>query len=107
VTNTSDIPDDIRCDRDVTVELDGEATLKAMSKQLEELKYSNLRWLDNMGICGTFRFIFTVGVVYGIDETGYIGRFCFDTEQNARLFLKYWNGLTRPIVGVDGCKAIK
>lgn len=68
--------------------------------------YQNLR-LVNGRWCGTQRFIYTVGVVLGLDETGYTNRFCFDTEQNAALFLKDWDGSTLPVVGDDGCKAIK
>ena len=68
--------------------------------------YQNLR-LVNGAWCGTQRFIYTVGVVMGLDESGYKNRFCFDTEQNAALFLKEWDGTTLPVIGDDGCKAIK
>ena len=68
--------------------------------------YQNLR-LVNGDWCGTQRFIYTCGVCIGLDETGYKHRFCFDTMQNADLFLKDWNGESSPRVGVDGCKAIK
>jgi len=68
--------------------------------------YQNLR-LVNGRWCGTMRFMYTVGVVLGLDDSGYTNRFCFDTEQNAALFLKDWDGSTLPEIGVDGCTAIK
>lgn len=69
--------------------------------------YTDLTWRKPAGVCGILRFIYTVGVCYGLDETGRRGRFCFDTMQNAQLFLKDWNGVTLPKVGEDGCTAIK
>lgn len=68
--------------------------------------YTDLREINGM-TCGVMRFIFTCGVCYGLDDTGYVGRYCFDTHQNAELFLHDWDGVTNPVVGEDGCKAIK
>ncbi len=68
--------------------------------------YTNVRVIDGV-ICATMRFIYTVGVCYGIDSTGYRGRFCFGTQLEADLFLIEWDGVTLPVVGEDGCKAIK
>lgn len=68
--------------------------------------YTNVREIDGM-VCATHRYIYTVGVCYGIDMTGYRGRFCFDSQQNAELFLKDWDGQTMPVIGEDGCTAIK
>ena len=68
--------------------------------------YENVREIDGV-VCGTMRFVYTVGVCYGIDETGYRGRFCFDNHLYALLFLNEWDGQTPPIIGEDGCKAIK
>lgn len=81
-----------------------------MSPELEKLlienNYENVREIDGM-VCAISRFMFTVGVCYGIDLTGYRGRFCFDSYQNAELFLKEWDGKTPPVIGEDGCTAIK
>lgn len=73
---------------------------------LEYHGYKNIRFVNNMH-CGIMRMIYTVGLFYGLDDTGYSGRFCFDTEQNAELFLETWDGETVPEIGVDGCKAVK
>jgi len=74
--------------------------------KIVETEYKNIRVIDGM-ICGTNRMMYTVGVFYNLDYCGYSGRFCFDTEQNAALFLKNWDGKTPPTIGIDGCKAIK
>lgn len=68
--------------------------------------YTQLRHINGMA-CGVMRFIYTCGVCFGLDDTGYVGRYCFDTYQNASLFLKDWDGLSTPKVGVDGCTAVK
>lgn len=68
--------------------------------------YTNIRYVGDMW-CGVNRFMYTCGVCYGLDECGYRGRFCFDTMQNATLFLQDWNGVTLPVVGEDGCTAVK
>lgn len=74
--------------------------------ELEAHGYQNIRFV-NMQFCGIRRMMYTVGVFYGLDETGCRGRICFDTAQNAALFLAEWDGETAPEIGVDGCKAIK
>lgn len=76
-------------------------------KMCADLGYARLRVVPGRGVCGILRFIYTVGVCYGLDETGYAGRYCFDTAQNAGLFLQDWNGETLPVIGEDGCTAIK
>ena len=69
--------------------------------------YGSLRNIDG-NLCGLLSQVYTVGVFYGIDEQGNnMGRFCFDTYQNAELFLQDWDGHTLPVVGEDGCKAVK
>ena len=75
-------------------------------RMFTEHGYTNLREINGMS-CGVSRFLFTCGVCYGLDEVGYVGRYCFDTHQNASLFLKEWDGVTNPVIGEDGCKAIK
>ena len=81
-----------------------------MSPELEQMLidngYENIREINGM-VCATSRFIFTVGVCYGIDMIGYKGRFCFDNYAFAQLFLEEWDGVTPPVIGEDGCTAIK
>ena len=73
-----------------------------------DLGYGDVRVINNK-VCGTFRLLYTHSVMVDIDSDGNYdgGRICFDTHQNAALFLADWDGKTRPVVGVDGCKADK
>ena len=92
---------------EILVDEDGEELDPVLVLELVRNGYSDLRVVPGRGVCGLHRYIYTVGVCYGMDMTGMKGRFCFDTEQNARLFLKDWDGETIPEVGVDGCTALK
>ena len=79
----------------------------SLEEELAAMGYMELREVEGWGMCGISRFIYTCGVCYGMDATGMRGRFCFDTYQNASLFLRDWDGKTLPEVGIDGCTAIK
>lgn len=54
--------------------------------------YFDLKETEQKGICGLRRFLYTVGVVYGLDYTGYSGRYCFADLLDARDALAKWNG---------------
>lgn len=87
-------------------ECEGQDKGMTLEQILTSNGYMNVRCINGLW-CGVHRYIFTVGVCYGLDETGYRGRFCFSTYQNAALFLKDWDGETPPEIGIDGCTAIK
>lgn len=72
-------------------------------KLTEELKdqlsiegYTELQEIPGRGICGLYRFILTVGLVYGIDEIGYRGRWCYPSMTDAKLALALWSGKGDP-----------
>lgn len=50
---------------------------KGLETFLEKEGYRGLKEIKNRGIVGLYRFIYTVGLVYGIDKNGYLGRFCY------------------------------
>lgn len=108
-------PLDLRSEPGVTEEADMPTEIVAGGEDLDPVLvlnlvrdgYSDLKLVGDRGVCGIIRFMYTVGVCYGMDATGREGRFCFDTMQNAQLFLKDWNGITEPTIGEDGCTAIK
>ena len=79
---------------------------KELLQTLTDNCYSDI-CIRNGEVCGILRFVFTYGVCVGLDMIGYRCRFCFDTEQNAKLFLSEWDGSYLPVVGEDGCTAIK
>lgn len=46
--------------------------------------------------CGLYRFMFTTGLMVGIDEHGYSRRYCYEDEQDAREALMMWDGRCHP-----------
>ena len=69
---------------------------------IEEMKKEgiiNTRWLsEERGYIGLSEYVFTIGVVFGIDRTGYAGRWCFPKEiyQEAIVSFFEWDGLDDP-----------
>ncbi len=59
---------------------------------LLENGYSNIREIEGRGTCGVMRFLFTVGLCYGLDEWGYKGRYCFPSKSEAIEALNSWDG---------------
>lgn len=77
-------------------------------KLLESDGYFDLRHIEGVGICGLFRYMFTIGVLINITlERPYEVRFCFRDLLSARSFFNEWDGDTIPTIGQDGCTAIK
>lgn len=69
----------------------------------EELKdfltkegYSYICEREGRGVCAIFKFMFTVGVVCGIDSTGYRGRWCYGSEVEAVYAITQWDGVGDP-----------
>jgi len=70
-----------------------ETTLR---KQLENENYTNLKEIPGRGVCGLWKFLFTTGLCFGLDQYGYVGRYCYETTQEAEIALKYWDGVGDP-----------
>lgn len=51
--------------------------------------YSNLCVIDDK-IVGILPFIFTTGIVVGLDEVGYHHRYCYGSGIEARVALEHW-----------------
>ena len=64
--------------------------------KLEEQGYFNLRHIEGRGLCGLFRFNYTIGLVYGMTNDEYIGRYCYYDSMEAKQALKEWNGIKDP-----------
>lgn len=67
-----------------------------LKNKLEQEGYTQICEKEGRGICGIYRFVFTTGLVYGMDETGYAGRWCFETMCEATSELEKWNGIGDP-----------
>jgi len=65
---------------------------------MNELKkdYSYLMEVPNRGLCGISPMLYTVGIVYGMDETSYEGRYCYETAIEAVIALHQWDGAGDP-----------
>jgi hypothetical protein len=69
-----------------------------LKQQLESQGYCYIKEIPNRGICAIMKFMFTYGLCYGIDNTGYKGRYCYPHEkvEDAILALHKWNGESDP-----------
>lgn len=58
--------------------------------------YFEFRKVANFGLCALQKFIFTTGIVVGLNPIGYYGRYCYSDYEEASDELKKWNGLGDP-----------
>ena len=63
---------------------------------LTEQGYTDLRMIEGRGLCGIRRFIFTTGLVYGLNMAGYEGRYCYPDKLSAKNALEQWDGVDHP-----------
>lgn len=61
-------------------------------EKLEKEGYYSIRELPGRGLCGLMRFAFTTGLVIGMDDFGYHGRYCYSSQADAKEALANWNG---------------
>lgn len=67
-----------------------------LKKHLQNEGYTDLKEIPGRGICGIQRFMFTTGLVYGIQNKGYDGRYCYKYRWDAVNALQNWNGIGDP-----------
>ena len=58
----------------------------------KEEGYEVLLEVPNKGLCGIMRYMFTWGLVYGIQKQVYEGRYCYPSYEDAILALAMWKG---------------
>ena len=58
--------------------------------------YYNIKAVPGNGVCALFKFAFTTGLVIGIDDIGYHGRYCYSNRQDAIDALNSWDGQGDP-----------
>ena len=70
-----------------------------LKEHLKENGYSHFREIPGRGLCGILVFMYTTAIVYGINEIGYTGRYCYPHENVKELALAYqiWDGVEDPI----------
>ena len=64
--------------------------------QLEKEGYKHIREIPGRGLCGISIFMFTAGILYNLDESGYSGRWCYHSESEALHALDKWDGVGDP-----------
>lgn len=67
-----------------------------LKAQLESEGYFNVVEIEGRGICAVQKYLFTFGIVYGIDLIGYEGRWCYADYRVAILALSQWDGKNDP-----------
>ena len=67
-----------------------------MQKVLDENGYFEAREIEGQGICALQMFIYTVGIVCGIDEVGRRYRYCYPNLLEAKTAFQEWDGQGHP-----------
>jgi len=67
-----------------------------MKELLEKEGYHKVRYIEGKGWVGLRRMAFTVGLFYGLDKTGYVGRYCYSNASDAEEDIENWTGEEDP-----------
>lgn len=63
---------------------------------LEMHGYLHVQEIPGRGICALCKYMYTVGIVWGLDDTGYKGRWCYSGLVQAAVALASWDGQGDP-----------
>lgn len=66
-----------------------------LHQYLSQNGYTDLREIGGK-LCGLSKFMFTTGLVVGLDQHGYELRYCYENEAEARAALQSWQGIGHP-----------
>lgn len=75
-----------------------------LEKYLEDVGYSDLRVMPAGQLCGLKKFIFTSGLMVGLNPISYERRYCYEFESDARAALALWDGMGHPTGPWIKCK---
>lgn len=67
-----------------------------LKNNLQQEGYTELREIEGQGLCGLYRFLFTTGLVTGIEAHRYRGRYCYKEHADARNAIVHWDGKNDP-----------
>ena len=70
--------------------------MKDLKTFLEDEGYTDIVELPSGELAGLMKFLFTTGLVVGLDEYGYRIRFCYEFTFEALEALKEWDGVGYP-----------
>lgn len=82
---------------DITLEIEeGTEVDTEVLSAIDADRYYYLRYIPSLGLCGINKFLFTYGLVVGINEIGYDHRYCYSISSHNRNsvidYLKEWDG---------------
>lgn len=66
------------------------------NREIIEESYDHVREIPGRGLCGIGHFIFTSGLVVGITDFLYHGRYCYERLADAKEALETWDGIGDP-----------
>lgn len=69
--------------------------MKSIHEFLAESGYTDFRTVSGK-LCGLQKFMFTTGLVVGLDAAGYEYRYCFENHDQALAALEAWDGIGHP-----------
>ena len=62
----------------------------------KHLGYDPIKRLDTGEFAGIYDYMFTAGIVVGIDATGWRTRYCYESREQAEAALEQWDGRGDP-----------
>lgn len=62
-----------------------------------EAGFLEFKEIPGVGLCGIQKFMFTFGIISGLNEWSYEGRWCYATLEEAQIALKHWDGTKDPL----------
>lgn len=68
---------------------------EALTPELQLFGYTDLRQIDGKQ-CGLLGFMFTTGLMVGLDSEGYERRYCYEHQEDALAALAVWDGTGHP-----------
>jgi hypothetical protein len=68
----------------------------ALIEYLKNEGYYDFRKVPNKGVCCLRKFLFTTGIMVGLNYDYYDGRYCYSNEHEASEELKKWDGIGDP-----------
>lgn len=74
-------------------------SIETLKEFLATQGYFDFKEIEGKGLCALRRFIFTTGLVVGLNEFVYESRYCYQHFSDARRALNEWDGTGDPSYG--------
>lgn len=67
-------------------------TMETLRKAFKEMGYHPIKRLDTGELAGVMDYVFTAGIVVGLDPVGWRTRYCYESRPIAEAALEAWDG---------------